>query len=79
MERLLNFLDPHRKPSPKEQSAMKRLLRGINMRHKAPDIVIKAFRDLDIVFFGESLCGHVIIWVSMISDPFPRSDLRSES
>ena len=65
--RLLDYLDPHRRPSPKEQSAMKRLLRGINMKRKAPDIVIRAFRDLDIVFFGENLSGNCIVWVSGIS------------
>ena len=37
------------------------------MKPKAPDIVIRAFRDLDIVFFGENLSGNCIVWVSGIS------------
>ena len=36
------------------------------MRNKAPDIVIKAFRDLDIVFFNGALSGNVVVYVSLI-------------
>lgn len=35
------------------------------MRHKAPDIVIKAFRDLDTAFFGGNLSGNCLVFVSM--------------
>ncbi len=63
--RLLDSLDPFREPSRTVQSALRRLYAGINMRHKAPDIVIKAFRDLDIVFFGGNLSGSCRVFVSI--------------
>lgn len=64
---LLEFLLPIREPSIKVQGALQRLRTGINMTHKAPDIVIKAFRDLDTAFFGGNLSGNCLVFVSMSS------------
>ena len=62
---LIDFLDPYREPSPEVRGALRRLEAGINMKYKAPDIVIRAFRDLDTVFFGGNLSGKVLVFVSM--------------
>ncbi len=63
--RLIEFLLPTTKPSKEVLSAFERLRAGANMRHKAPDIVIKAFRDLDTAFFGGNLSGNCLVFVSM--------------
>lgn len=65
VDRLLDFLHPSKEPSRKVHSALQRLYVGINMRHKAPDIVIRAFRDLDTAFFGGNLSGNCLVFVSM--------------
>lgn len=66
IRRLLDFLDPYREPTPEARSALRRLEVGINMKYKAPDIVIRAFRDLDAAFFGGHLIGNVLVHVSTI-------------
>ena len=66
IRRLLDFLDMNREPTPEARSALRRLVAGINMKHKAPDIVIRAFRDLDAAFFGGHLIGNVLVHVSKI-------------
>ena len=65
VRQLLGFLNSE--PSSEVRSALRRLKKGIDMRNKAPDIVIKAFRDLDIVFFNGALSGNVVVYVSLIS------------
>ncbi|KAL9045516.1 MAG: hypothetical protein Q9214_001449 [Letrouitia sp. 1 TL-2023] len=61
------YLDPKRPPSAKEQSAMDRLYKALCLEDGewTPDVPIKAFRDLDTVFFQGRLCGNVKVgWVS---------------
>lgn len=42
---------PMREPSPEEHDAIKRLRECVTVEDWEPDLVIKAFRDLDTVFF----------------------------
>ena len=65
VERLLDYLNPHRPPPGPIQRAIQRLRGAINMEHKAPDVAIKAFRDLDTVFFRGILSNNCTIRVSM--------------
>ncbi|KAI4212133.1 MAG: hypothetical protein LQ351_005163 [Letrouitia transgressa] len=61
------FLDPERPPSAEEQSAVDRLCQVLCLENGewTPDVPIKAFRDLDTVFFQRRLCGNVKVgWVS---------------
>lgn len=50
-----------RKPSPVELAAIQRLHEALKEKDHlwSPDIVIKAFHDLDIIFFGGRLRNHV--------------------
>lgn len=56
--------DPRRKPDKYERGAIERLSNAIEAgRHGdwSPDLIIKAFCDLDTVFFGGRLRGHVCV------------------
>ncbi|KAL6718476.1 hypothetical protein ACLMJK_004567 [Lecanora helva] len=62
---MLKQNDPKRRVSDKEYEACKRLVKMVK-RYKAgfpygPDLAIKAFNDLDTVFFGGSLRGNVYV------------------
>ena len=61
---LLDFLDPHRPPSREVRSAIRRLRWAATTDNKAPDVAIKAFRDLDTVFFGGVLSNRCTVRVS---------------
>ena len=48
-------------PDPDADAALHRLRAGLKLMPWAPDIVIKAFRDLDIAFFKGTLSGNVTV------------------
>lgn len=56
--------DLHRKPGKSEREAIERLCKAIaeGRQHSwGPDLIIKAFCDLDVVFFRGRLRGHVCV------------------
>ena len=71
-----------RKRSPKEQDAIDRLFGAVIEAEKdwTPDLIIKMFADLDIVFFGGHLRGNVFVkwykpksYAKRAMDPQPHS------
>lgn len=54
-----NRLD--REPSPKEADAIIRLRKSLKMKNWGPDLIIKAFEDLDTVFFRGCLVGNCLL------------------
>lgn len=68
-----------RVPPPVEFEAIQRLYNAVldeKDRHDyGPDLAIKAFNDLDTVFFGGHLCGNVKVqWTSSIKNEEGQSD-----
>ena len=65
--------DLRRKPNKFERVAIERLSEAIDSGRRgdwSPDLIIKAFCDLDIVFFGGQLRGHVCVrWQPDWSEP----------
>ncbi|KAL9612758.1 MAG: hypothetical protein Q9167_002643 [Letrouitia subvulpina] len=70
------YLDPDRPPSAEERSAMDRLYKALCLKggEWTPDVPIKAFRDLDTVFFQGRLSGNVKVgWVRSTQITTPNS------
>ena len=64
MREVFDHNDLERIPSAAESDAIKRLYKGIEMAAKelwGPDLAVKAFCDLDKVFFCGRLRGHVCL------------------
>ena len=57
----LEFLDKPAMPGSKEANALHRIGAGLDLPNWGPDLIIKAFRDLDIAFFGGKLTGKVMV------------------
>ena len=55
------FLDPNSLIDSTVRAAILRLRAGLEIQDWKPDLVIKAFHDLDTVFFNGKLRGHVTI------------------
>lgn len=58
---LEHFLDPNARINSTVQAAMVRLQAGLSIHDWKPDLIIKAFNDLDIVFFDGQLRGRTTI------------------
>lgn len=58
---LESFLDPYTSFDPTVQAAIVRLRTGLKINDWKPDIVLKAFYDLDIVFFNGKLRGQTTV------------------
>ncbi|MCJ1271916.1 hypothetical protein MMC22_011821 [Lobaria immixta] len=58
---LENFLRPGARIDSVVHAAVARLRAGLRIHDWKPDLLIKAFNDLDIVFFGGKLRGHTTI------------------
>ena len=58
---LEHFLDPNARISSTVQAAMVRLQAALRVHDWKPDLIIKAFNDLDIVFFDGQLRGRTTI------------------
>lgn len=59
--RLLEFLDKPIKPGTREHKALHRIADGLELTLWGPDLIIKAFDDLDIVFFNGTLATRTQI------------------
>lgn len=73
---LENFLHPGARIDSVVHAAVARLRAGLRIHDWRPDLVIKAFNDLDIVFFGGKLRGHTTIrwyraswWIQQLRSP----------
>lgn len=58
---LERFLDPNALTSSTVQGAIFRLQAGLGIHDWKPDLIIKAFNDLDTVFFDGTLSGHTTL------------------
>ncbi|MCJ1270485.1 hypothetical protein MMC22_010382 [Lobaria immixta] len=58
---LEHFLDPNARIGSTVQAAMVRLQAALRIHDGKPDLIIKAFNDLDIVFFDGQLRGRTTI------------------
>lgn len=56
---LCNWLNHFHEPDASSMAALERLKNGLQLRPWGPDLVIKAFKDLDIAFFKGTLLGNV--------------------
>jgi hypothetical protein len=56
---LCDWLNHFNEPDAASMAALERLKTGIKMRPWQPDLVIKAFKDLDLAFFKGTLTGNV--------------------
>ena len=55
-----------REPSTKEADAIRRLQESLRLETWGPDLIIKAFQDLDTVFFRGCLVGNCLVrWRNM--------------
>ncbi|KAL9034472.1 MAG: hypothetical protein Q9214_007027, partial [Letrouitia sp. 1 TL-2023] len=62
---LKGFLDLGRAPGIPEMAAIARLSRALGSKRWAPDIAVKAFPDIDTIFFRGALLGHVnVYWIA---------------
>lgn len=63
---LCNWLNHFNEPDASSMAALERLRKGIQLKPWGPDLVIKAFKDLDIAFFKGTLLGNVRVgWEDM--------------
>ncbi|KAL9612757.1 MAG: hypothetical protein Q9167_002642 [Letrouitia subvulpina] len=61
---LEKFLDPNREPSEKVFAAQERFDRALDAEDWDPRLAIKAFKDLDIIFFAGKLMGKTnVCWL----------------
>lgn len=61
---LCGWLDDSREPNASSMAALERLSRGLYLDPWGPDLIIMAFRDLDLAFFNGTLHGNTQIkWV----------------
>ena len=51
----------HKEPPLEELDAIKRLKKALEIHDWAPDLIIKAFKDLDTVFFKGRLLGNSLV------------------
>ena len=62
---LTRLLDIHQEPDASASAALGRIAEGLRNSRWGPDIVFKAFKDLDLAFFGGILIGNVLLkWKS---------------
>lgn len=59
--KLVLSLDIHKNPDPESAAALERLGEGLKIKPWGPDLVIKAFKDLDQAFFMGTLTGNVLV------------------
>lgn len=55
---LESFFRPNSRISPEVEAAISHLQAALKIQDWKPDLIIKAFKDLDIVFFAGKLRGH---------------------
>ena len=79
---LCDWLDHYKEPDASSLAALERLRDGIRLDPWGPDLVIKAFKDLDLAFFKGTLLGNVRVkwmcrteWLKTID---PRCDSPME-
>ena len=58
---LVLWLDINQNPDSDSAAALKRLRNGLRIRPWGPDLLIKAFKDLDTAFFMGTLTGNVLV------------------
>lgn len=56
---LCNWLNHFKEPDASSLAALERLKNGIQLKPWGPDLVVKAFKDLDLAFFKGTLLGNV--------------------
>ncbi|MCJ1268478.1 hypothetical protein MMC22_008366 [Lobaria immixta] len=66
--KLIIWLDINQKPDPESTAALERLGKGLKIRPWGPDLVIKAFKDLDTAFFMGTLTGNVLVRWKKVRD-----------
>lgn len=59
--RLVRHNRLEKEPSSKEEDAIKRLRKGLKVKKWGPDLIIKAFQDLDTLFFRGVLVGNCLV------------------
>lgn len=59
--KLVQWLDINQPPDPESVAALRRLREGLKLEQWGPDLVIKAFKDLDQAFFMGTLTGNVLV------------------
>lgn len=58
---LVRWLDINKNPDSETAAALERLKQGIRIQNWGPDLLIKAFKDLDQAFFMGTLTGNVLV------------------
>lgn len=58
---LVQWLDIHKNPDSESAAALERLKQGTRIQKWGPDLLIKAFKDLDQAFFMGTLTGNVLV------------------
>lgn len=59
--KLVQWLDINQRPDSESVAALKRLREGLKIQQWGPDLLIKAFKDLDQAFFMGTLTGNVLV------------------
>lgn len=59
--KVVNFLNEPIVPSSKEEAALHRIAEGMQLKDWGPDLAIKAFDDLDILFFRGVLATKTML------------------